>query len=417
MRCVFWGKPVKLAAVDILEATHRLRRLRPVQELARFCCKWQVFVTGGTVRDALLGLPLRELDLAVLGDAEACARQLAQGLGGTFFPLGRKPLSTYRVVAGRFPVDVWSVPGSLEEDILRRDFTVNALFFQLPSGPLLDLAGGLRDLAAGKLEVVRRENLFSDPLRVLRGLRLSLTLPLHLSQRSAQLLREASAELPRVARERIREEVDKILAQAPLSAAWQRGLSLGIWQALGVAPQREGPDPGPILQRLQQLREKPGPWGQAAGQLLWAGLALARILAGQPVQEALAAALVPLGVYGRKLAQLSQLADLGEQLRLKANARALLACVSPQRAVLAWFFARNPETSWPEVHRLWRWWVTFSRKPPLVSSQEVVTLLGLPPGPARGQAIRRLRQLQAMGTLRTPGAARRYLEEHLKPQA
>lgn len=403
--------------MDALEATQSLRRLRPVRKLAAFFCNRTAFLTGGTVRDALLGLPVRELDLAVLGDAEACARQLAQGLGGIFFPLGKKPLVTYRVVAGGWQVDLWSVPGSLEEDILRRDFTVNALFFQLPSGPLLDLAGGLGDLAAGKLEVVRRENLFADPLRVLRGLRLSLTLPLRLSQRSAQLLREAARELPRVARERIREEVGKILSQAPLPAAWQRGLSLGIWQALGVAPDKAGPDPGPILERLQQLREKPGAWGKAAGELAWAGLAVARLLAGQPAQEALPAALLPLGVCGRELLQMLRLAGLGEQLLLTPNAKRLLASVPPHRAALAWYFARNQKASFPEVQRLWRWWVRFSQKPPLLPSEEVVALLGLPPGPGRAEAITHLRQLQALGKLRTSTAARRYLEENLKPQA
>lgn len=401
--------------MDVLEATNRLRRLRAVRQLATVFCERTAFVTGGTVRDALLGLPVRELDLAVLGDAEACARKLAQHLGGVFFPLGRKPLVTYRVVAGGFQVDVWSVPGNLEEDILRRDFTVNAVFFQLPSGPLLDLVGGLGDLAAGKLEVIRRENLFADPLRVLRGLRLSLTLPLRLSQRSAQLLREASAELPRVARERIREEVGKILAQAPLPTAWERGLTLGVWHALGVVPEKPAANPVPALQRLEALRDKPGAWGEAARQLLWAALAAPRLVAGEDPQRAVPAALAPLGFRGRELARLLRVIGLGEQLVTEPQPKAVLACVAPNRGVLAWYFARKQKASWREVQRLWRWWVAFSRKPPLLASEEVVTLLNLPPGPERTQAITRLRQLQAMGLLRSEASARHYLHERYKP--
>ncbi len=413
----FAAKTVKLAAVDALEATCRLRRLMPVRTLATCLSERTAFVTGGTVRDALLGLPVRELDVAVLGDAEACARELTQHLGGTFFPLGKNPLLTYRVVAARFQVDVWSVPGSLAEDILRRDFTVNALLFPLPSGPLLDLTGGLEDLAAGKLEVVRRENLFADPLRVLRGLRLSLTRPLRVSQRSAQFLREASSELPRVARERLREEVGKILAQAPLPTAWQRGLSLGIWQALGVAPEGGGPHPGPILQRLQQLREKPGAWGQATAKLVWAGLAVARLLAGQPVHEALLTALTPVGLSHREIAELSRLVERGEQLLAEPNPKKVLACLSPHRAVCAWYFARNPKASWTEVRKLWQWWSGFSRKPPLLPSEEVVALLGLGPGPRRAEVIAHLRQLQALRKLRTPATVRRYLQQNFISQA
>lgn len=399
----------------MLEATIRLRRLRPVRELSAFFAKNTAFLTGGTVRDALLGLPVSELDVAVMGQAETCARELVQRLGGTYFPLGRTPLVTYRVVAGPFQVDLWSVAGSLEEDILRRDFTVNAVFFQLPAGPLLDLAGGLEDLVAGKLEVIRPENLLADPLRVLRGLRLSLTRPLRLSQRSVQLLRETAGGLSQVARERIREEVGKILAQAPLAAAWERGLTLGVWHALGVVPQKPAGDPVPVLQRLEALREKPGPWGEAARQLLWAALAVPRLVAGEDPQTAVPAALAPVGLCGRELSKLLRLVAVGERLLTEPQPKAVLACVAPTRAVLAWYFARKLEATWPEVQRLWRWWLAFSRKPPLLASQEVVALLNLPPGPERAQAITGLRQLQALGLLRSAASARRYLQEGFKP--
>lgn len=399
----------------MLEATSRLRCLRPVRKLSAFFAKNTVFLTGGTVRDALLGLPTSELDVAVMGEAETCARELALRLGGTYFPLGRMPLVTYRVVAGPFRVDVWSVPGSLEEDILRRDFTVNAVFFQLPTGPLLDLAGGLKDLAAGKLEVIRRENLLADPLRVLRGLRLSLTRPLRLSQRSAQLLREAARGLSHVAQERIREEVGKILAQAPLATAWERGLSLGVWHALGVVPQKLAADPEHVLQRLEALRGKPGPWGRAAHQVLWAALAASRLVAGEDPQTAVPAALTGVGIGGRELGRLLRLVAMGEKLLTEPQPKATLACVAPNRSVLAWYFARNLAATWSQVQRLWRWWVAFSRKPPLLASEEVVTLLNLPPGPERAQAITRLRQLQALGLLRSAASARRYLQESYKP--
>ncbi|MFN3412941.1 MAG: hypothetical protein ACK42L_02645 [Thermoanaerobaculum sp.] len=399
----------------MLEATIRLRRLRPVRELSAFLAKNTAFLTGGTVRDSLLGLPVSELDVAVMGEAEISARELAQRLGGTYFPLGHRPLVTYRVVAGPFQVDVWSVAGTLEEDILRRDFTVNAVFFQLPSGPLLDLAGGLEDLAAGKLEVIRRENLLADPLRVLRGLRLSLTRPLRLSQRSVQLLREAAGGLPQVARERIREEVGKILSQAPLAAAWERGLTLGVWHALGVVPEKAAGDPVPVLQRLEELRGKKGPWGEAAGQLLWAALAAPRLVAGEDPQKALPAALASVGICGRELSKLLRLVAVGEQLLTQPQQKAMLACVAPTRAVLAWYFARKLTATWPAVQWLWQWWVAFSRKPPLLASEEVVRLLKVPPGPERAQAITRLRQLQALGVLRSEAGARRYLQERYKP--
>jgi hypothetical protein len=170
-----------------------------------------------------------------------------------------------------------------------------------------------------------------------------------------------------------------------------------------------------VLQRLEALREKPGPWGEAARQLLWAALAVPRLVAGENPQTAVPAALAPVGFCGRELSKLLRLVAVGEQLLPAPQPKAVLACVAPARAVLAWYFARKLEATWPEVQRLWRWWLAFSRKPPLLASQEVVALLNLPPGPERAQAITGLRQLQALGLLRSAASARRYLQEGFKP--
>lgn len=397
--------------MDAVQATEVLRRLRPVQRLARFFSDMTAFLTGGTVRDALLGLPVGELDIAIAGDAAACAHQLADQLGGTAFPLGREPLVTYRVVARGLRVDLWSVAGSLEEDILRRDFTVNALFFRLPSGPLFDLVGGLAHLAAGKLEVVRPDNLAADPLRVLRGLRLSLTHPLALTSRAATLLKGAAPGLSRVAKERIREEVGKILQRAPLAAAWQRGLALGIWHALGVAPGEGAADPEPVLERLDRLRRRRGVWGEAAADVSWLALAAARLAAGEDAHQAVPASLKAVGLAGNKLTRLVRVASLVSDLLAGPPVKTVLACTPPNRSVLAWWYACNAEASWPRVLALWRWWVGFSRTPPLLPSEEVVALLGLPPGPERAAAIARLRQLQALGTIRSAARARQFLRK------
>jgi len=400
---------------DALACARYLRRAPQLRRLAPLLPRLPVFLTGGSVRDALLGLPLADLDLAVLGDAAALAQELAGKLGGKAFPLGKVPLLTYRVVSPTLCLDLWPVAGSLEEDVLRRDFTVNAVFFRLPGGPLLDLVGGVEDAAAGRLVVIREENLAADPLRVLRGLRLALTRPLRLTQATAAMLRRAAPGLGTVARERIREELVKMASYAPWERVFAGGASLGIWEALGVTPQASFPDPGPYLARLEELRSKGPSWRRAAACVGWGALALPRLLLGEPPRQAVAAALAPVGFAGKELARLARTIVSGEALLARRDPRELLATLAPGREILAWFFLRKRQASWQEVVALWRWWRRFAARPPLLPSQEAVELAGLAPGPERFALLAELRRLQALGQLRSSRAARRFLQQRQKP--
>lgn len=400
---------------DALACTRYLRRAPQLRRLAPLLPSAPVFLTGGSVRDALLGLPLTDIDLAVVGDAAPLAKVLAEKLHGKAFPLGKEPLVTYRVVSSSLSLDLWPVTGSLEEDVLRRDFTVNAVFFRLPGGPLLDLVGGVEDAAAGRLVAIREENFLADPLRVLRGLRLALTRPLRLTQATAAMLRRTAPGLRTVARERIREELVKMTAQAPWSRAFAGGVHLGVWEALGVTPSEPFPDPQPSLNRLDMLRHKGPIWRQVCRAVGWAALALPRLLLGEPPKEAVVAALEPVGFAGKELSRLARIIAGAEALLTCRDPKELLAPLFPQRETLAWFFVRKHEIPWRQLLTLWRWWQAFAKRPPLLPSEEVLALAGLAPGPQRFQVLAELRRLQATGTLRSPAAARRFLHQRQKP--
>jgi tRNA nucleotidyltransferase (CCA-adding enzyme) len=132
-----------------------------------------VWVVGGAVRDALLGREPRELDLVVEGDAQALARRLGDRVTlhdrfGTATVDGMD-LATARTETYAHPGALPDVrPATMEEDLARRDFTVNALAVRLADGVGLAAPGALEDLEAGVLRVLHSRSFEDDPTRLLR---------------------------------------------------------------------------------------------------------------------------------------------------------------------------------------------------------------------------------------------------------
>jgi tRNA nucleotidyltransferase/poly(A) polymerase len=396
----------------------RLANSRLLRRVAAAMPGTLLFLTGGSLRDRLLGLATHDLDLVVDGDPREAAAAIARSVNVRCFPLGRPPRVAWRMVTGQVQIDVVALQGrSVEADVRRRDFTVNALLWRLPRGPLFDLVGGLDDLAAGRIRVVRRSNLDDDPLRVLRGLRLAATRPsLRLTAESERALSAAAPGLVRVARERVIGELELMLAgvgvtRALLAAARLRVLAELIpgWHRL-AEPQRLASLAG----RLVELRS--GRSALAQGAAAVAPAVLAAPAAGFPGSWDRGAAVTALATIwpARAARSAVRAAELGERFALGmagTDARALAVGAENDLAgAVAWAAARSdtPEAA-PAARRLLRWWRSFAVRPPLLPGDEVAAQLGLPHGPARAEAVRRLREAQARGEIRTADQARRWL--------
>ncbi len=190
------------------------------------------WLVGGAVRDALLGLPVRDLDLTLPGGSLAAARRLADRLGAAFVPLS-EPHGVARVVV-REPtaavptlIDLADFRGpALEADLAGRDVTVNALAVSLGAllrGPamIVDPTGGLGDLSARRLRVCAGTAFHDDAIRILRLLREASVLGFTVEPETEQLARAAVPRLETVAAERVRDELTRLLG-LPASAATLR---------------------------------------------------------------------------------------------------------------------------------------------------------------------------------------------------
>jgi tRNA nucleotidyltransferase (CCA-adding enzyme) len=216
------------------------------------------YLVGGAVRDLLRGADAVDLDLAVEGDARSVGRTLADRLGGVVREHERFRTATVRAPELVFDLattrtESYDEPGALprveaatlDEDLRRRDFTINAMAVALfgdQLGHLYDPYGGLGDLDAGIVRILHSGSFFDDPTRLLRAVRYETRLGFHMDEDSERATRVAVAEdaLSTVSGARVRDELMDLLAEHEAPAAVERLRELGLDRALHPALE---PDP------------------------------------------------------------------------------------------------------------------------------------------------------------------------------
>ncbi len=175
-----------------------------------------VYVVGGTVRDVLLARPAHDLDLALAGDARAWARELADALGGHFVALDDER-GVARIVLDTGEVrqiDVAALQDTLDDDLRRRDFTIDAMAVRLGERDVHDPCGGAVDLERGVVRMTAETVLDADPLRLLRGVRLAAELRFAIEPQTLAAIRERAPRVLEAAPERRRDELCRIFALA-----------------------------------------------------------------------------------------------------------------------------------------------------------------------------------------------------------
>src|SRR5919109_4261194 len=217
------------------------------------------YLVGGAVRDLLRGADAVDLDLAVEGNARSVARALAERLGGEAREHERFGTATVR--AGDLVFDLattrretYDEPGALprvteaplDEDLSRRDFTINAMAVGLTGddlGHLYDPRGGLTDLDQGVVRVLHEGSFIDDPTRLLRAVRYEVRLGFRMDPVTERLARAAAIEgaLQTVSGGRVRDELMDLLGEAQAPAGVRRmgelGLDLALHPALRADPE------------------------------------------------------------------------------------------------------------------------------------------------------------------------------------
>lgn len=397
----------------------------------------EVWLVGGGVRDWLLGRPVADADLALAG-AKEVARQVARALKGALVALDEE-MGSYRVVVSH---PLWPKGlifdfnelqgGSLEEDLARRDFTINAIAHPLadfpPSaqGRWVDPFDGRGDLRRRWLRGIAAANFHHDPVRCLRAFRFAAQLGFVVEPRTLEWVAEAAPGLVRMPGERLWQELQPLLEVAQTGSLWRLMAQRRVAQHLLPDLDWEGePFRGQILDALDhQLKA----WGcspsislaslrlaalawdaeKAALKRLARRLRLSRreeeaLLHLPPLARALEGWMQEPSGWGSLWAIYRQAPTLAEEGLLLA------------KALWAVRFGGREERAWGEVERYFRGPFREAWKRPLLRGGEVVALAGREGGPWVGRLLEEAMRAQALGEIRTPAEAlewaRRRLEE------
>lgn len=195
----------------------------------------EIYLVGGAVRDMLQNRRSHDLDFALPSKGIACARRVANTLQADFVSLDQER-DTGRVIVtepdgSRTFLDFATYRGKdLDEDLRVRDFTINAIAFDLRSQTLLDPLGGASDLRAKLIRACSPNSFSEDPVRILRAVRQAAAFEFKIEMETRNLMKQAASRLPTVSPERQRDELFKILEGSRPHA------SLRALDILGVLP-------------------------------------------------------------------------------------------------------------------------------------------------------------------------------------
>ncbi len=402
-----------------------------------FSLKWlppAAYLVGGNVRDALLGrrADYLDLDFVLPEGAVQTAKAIANYYSAGFVLLDAER-QIARVVFERATVDFAQQVGpSLETDLQRRDFTVNAIAYNPHSEQLLDPIHGYGDLQRRQIRMIAPENLKEDPLRLLRAYRQAAQLDFILEPNTQTTIRQLADLLREIAPERVQSELNYLLGTANgtpfLALAWEDGL-LQHWlpsaTAAGLAQIADidrtaialaASCPAFSVELVGWLRDQ-----QKASGLGRSWLRIAKLASLMDSDLPTAEAQLWRLKYSRAEVQsvltvlkyLPQVEALDLLLASRKNQYIFFQAVGaafPALAVLAVARGLDQEAIAPLCSRFLTATDPIAHPSPLLTGCDLMTTLHIPAGPCIGQLLEALQVAQAEGKIGTSQDALTFAE-------
>ena len=243
-----------------------LRHLNLVAQVAE-SRSLQAYLVGGAVRDALLGMSVCDIDITVTGLTTQFAEEAARVLSGDIAV--RSQFNTFALDESGRRIDLAMarretysnpgalptvVPGTIQQDLARRDFSINAMAVSINAasfGRLLDPFDGQSDLKMGLVRILHDASFRNDATRILRAARYATRLAFTLETQTEHLLRRDSSYMDTISPARLRDEFERVLQQSRAVSILEMLHDLGALRSMHPALALNSQTPG-ALRRAEQ---------------------------------------------------------------------------------------------------------------------------------------------------------------------
>ncbi len=229
------------------------------------------YVVGGFVRDLLLGKPVNDLDVIVEGDAIKFGKSLVKAFGGKLTTHDKFHTAiwhlpdTWHLIPDTLDLitarkETYLMPGALptvtpstiQDDLLRRDFTINSMAIRVDGGhfgELFDPLNGQADLEEGLVRILHPRSFIDDPTRIFRAVRYEARYSFNLEPSTLNLIDSESLDvIPRLSGERIRHELDLIFEEKNSSQMILRAGEFGLFKMIHPSLSLFNPDYSDFLE-------------------------------------------------------------------------------------------------------------------------------------------------------------------------
>lgn len=204
----------------------------------------EAYVVGGFLRERWFGKLSPDIDLLVSRNAIGGTKILANYLKKPWFPLDEKRDIARLILSDQATLDIAVFAGkSLEEDLIRRDITINAMAMPLSAElfdldipfeklPIIDPTGAVYDLKNGYIRGLSKQNFIEDPLRILRVFRFCATYGFSIEEKTLRWMEALNKKVPIPAAERILQELDKLIAAPYVKKSILQMIHTGVLKEL-----------------------------------------------------------------------------------------------------------------------------------------------------------------------------------------
>lgn len=424
----------------------RLSLLRLVMECSRQE-KQALYIVGGFVRDLIMGIPSKDFDIVVEGDAIKFARLLAEQFGGRVVAHRRFRTAKWQIKEihddlliklGYSRQQLTDLPDSLDlisartefydhptalptvesssikQDLHRRDFTINTLALRLDGshfGELHDHWGGLNDLKKKQVKVLHSLSFVDDPTRMLRAVRFEQRFGFHIETRTLQLIQEARENLNQVSGDRIRHEFDLMFHEKHPEKMIARSMELGLLDAVHPGLRWDESWTRAVGQSLRELSSSPWDFTKTTGSgepaitaayLCWLsnldlenGLAIAQRLHFSNATANALEKLIHLRLEVQLLKDLSPSQFTERMDNIPEIALYAFVCLNEVKEINQKIITYL--TKWREFE-------------PTVNG-ETLKSMGIPPGPLYAEILLKLKHARLDGIITDDNQERAYLEQ------